>query len=150
MTQGDLLTYLSFLVALTACYAVGVMVTLRAFSQGVGWAFLGLAASLAWSAFVDTYAAVALARPGDLPGGELMATFSDTSFVAWFLFLALVLEYTPTARDAIPGGRWLPLVTVSSAVVFQVAALLRSTHLDAPYEDLVSPWAVPALAGPAG
>ncbi len=79
-----------------------------------------------------------------------MATFSDTSFVAWFLFLALVLQYTPTARDSIPGGRWLPLVTVSSAVVFQVAALLRSTHLDAPYEDLVSPWAVPALAGPAG
>ena len=34
-------------------------------------------------------------------------------------------------------------------VVFQALALLRSTHLDPPHEDLVSPWAVEALRGPA-
>ena len=74
-----------------------------------------------------------------------MATFSDSSFVWWFLFLALGLQFTPTVR---PRSRTIPLLTIVSGLVFQVAALLRSTHLDHPYDDLVSPWAVAGLAGP--
>jgi signal transduction histidine kinase len=77
--------------------------------------------------------------------GPLLATFGDTSFVWWFVFLALGLQFTPAVR---PSSRALPVLTIVSGVVFQSAALLRSTHLDRPYEDLVSPWAIARLADP--
>lgn len=130
-----------YLVAMLVCWVVGVMLTWRVFDQPAGWAFLGLGTSLTWSAFAELYIDHAL------PAGHglLMATFSDTSFVWWFLFLALGIQFTPDAR---PPSRLLPVLTVVSGVVFQVAALFRSTHLDRPHEDIVSPWAIAGIAGP--
>ena len=91
-------------------------------------------------------------RPGDadpLPAYDLIATLGDTSFVWWFVFLALVLQYTPPGPREGRLATRLPAVTVLTGVVFQVLALLRSTPLDPPREDLVSPWAVEALRRPA-
>jgi signal transduction histidine kinase len=133
-----------YLAAMLVCWAVGILLTWRVIDQPAGWAFLGLGTALTWSGFIDLYTQLALS-PDQAASGHLMATFSDTSFVWWFLFLALGLQFTPAVR---PRSRTLPLLTVVSGVVFQVAALLRSTHLDQPYEDLVSPWAVAGIAGP--
>ena len=84
----------------------------------------------------------------DVPAWRLFATLGDTSCVWWFVFLALVLLYTPPGpRQGM--ARWLPTVTVVSGVVFQVMALLRSTPLDRPREELSSPLAVPAISGAA-
>ena len=63
-----------------------------------GWAFLGLGTALAWSGLTDVYAELALTWRPDAPAGALAATLSDTSFVWWFVFLALVLQFTPPAR----------------------------------------------------
>ena len=41
----------------------------------------------------------------------------------------------------------LPATTVVAGVVYQVAALLRPVHLDPPYQDVVSPWALPGALG---
>jgi hypothetical protein len=111
-----------------------VVVTGRAPDQPAGWAFLGLGTAVAWSGFCDDYSEI----------GHV----GDTSFVWWFVFLALVLLYTP------PGprrgmARWLPTVTLVTGAVFQVMALLRSTPLDRPREELSSPLAVPAISGAA-
>ena len=80
----------------------------------------------------------------------MFAVLSDSSFVWWFVFLALVLQLTPPGRREGRLGRWLPKLTVASGIAFQVAALLRSRHLDPPLEDFVSPFAVQRLAGPLG
>jgi signal transduction histidine kinase len=133
--------------AMIACWLVGVVVTGRSFEQPAGWAFLGLGTALTWSAFTDEYA-----PPGEtdqLPGYEIVATLGDTSFVWWFVFLALVLQYTPPEPRAGGLAARLPAITIVSGVAFQVFALVRSTELDPPREELVSPWAVEALRGPA-
>jgi len=136
-----------FFVATLSCWLVGVVLTGRAFEQPAGWAFLGLGTALAWSGLTDAYADLALTWRPDAPAGLLAATLSDTSFVWWFVFLALVLQFTPPARSNSPFQRRLPTLTVAAGLVFQVTALLRSTHLDPPHEDLVSPWAFEPLSG---
>jgi signal transduction histidine kinase len=147
VTVTTVMTAGAYLVALLAPYVVGLVLTLRVPSHGAGWSFLGLATVLAWSAFVDEYAAAALSGKPDLPGATLMATLSDSSFVGWFVFLTLCLHYT--AAVANPRLRRLPAVTLTAAGAYQVCVMLRSTSLQDPYEGLVSPWAVPAIAGPA-
>ena len=88
------------------------MLTGRAFAQPAGWAFLGLGTALAWSGFVDVYAELALTWRPDAPAGPLAATLGDTSFVWWFVFLALVLQFTPPGPVVVAAARWLPRSTV--------------------------------------
>ncbi len=135
------------LAAIFSCWLMGVVVTGRSSAQPVGWAFIGLATALVWSVVTDEYAPAGADDP--LPGYALVATLGDTSFVWWFVFLALVLQYTPPQRQERGLTSRLPLVTILSGVAFQVLALLRSTPLDPPREDMVSPWAVEALRVPA-
>jgi signal transduction histidine kinase len=150
LSVHDFASNSSYSLGLLACWLVGIVLTLRVPEQGAGWAFLGLGTVMAWSGFVDTYTEVALGgRVDDLPGGELWATLGDTSFVWWFLVLTLCLYLTPASRPSWRGWRWLPWIALGSALVYQPAALLRSTHLAAPYDDIVSPLAVPTLAAPA-
>jgi signal transduction histidine kinase len=147
VTLAGALTVLSFMTAVLAPYAVGVLLTLRVPRHGAGWAFCGLAAAVAWSAFSDEYARAALGGRPDLPQGELVATLSDSSFVGWFVLLTLCLHYT--TGDATPARlRRLPEVTVGSAALFQACALLRDVEL-AGYDGVTSPWSSPAVAGPA-
>jgi signal transduction histidine kinase len=137
---------LPVVIAMVACWLMGVVVTRHAPGQRAGWAFVWLGTGLAWSAFCDEYAQPG--RVGEVPAGELVATLGDSSFVWWFAFLALVLQYTPPGprRGVV---RALPTVTVVAGVLFQAMALLRSTPLAAPYQHLSSPLAVAALDRPA-
>ena len=148
ITASSVLVAASYLVATLVPYGVGVLLTVRVPQHGAGWAFLGLGTSLAWSAFTEEYAHAALEGALDLPGGTLMATFADSSFVAWFVFLALALHYTADV-GASRRLRRLPAAILGSAVVFQACVLLRSLPLSDPFEGIVSPWTVPALSGPA-
>ena len=134
-------------VALVACWLVGVVVTARAPEQPAGWAFLGLGTAVVWSAFTDTYAEMLLATDGATSAYRLVATLGDSSFVWWFVFLALVLQLTPPAGVRPAAARHLPAVTVVTGCTFQAMALLRPTHLDPPLETVTSPLAVDALAG---
>jgi signal transduction histidine kinase len=136
-----------FVVATVACWLVGVVLTGRVFGQLAGWAFLGLGTALAWSGLVDVYADFALNRRPGAPAGLLAATLSDTSFVWWFVFLALAVQFTPGQRASSRFYRVLPVWTLVAGVVYQIAALLRSTRLAAPYADVTSPWAVESLSG---
>jgi signal transduction histidine kinase len=145
---GPDLADVPLVVAVVACWLVGVVVTGRSFTQRAGWAFLGLGVALTWSAFTDAYAAPNDEPGGQLPGDAFVATLSDSSFVWWFVFLALVLQYTPSERREDGIAARLPGVTIGAGVAFQILALLRSTHLDPPREDVVSPLAVESLSTP--
>ena len=102
---------------------------------------------MAWSAFTDTYTELLHTSDGDAATYRLVATLSDSSFVWWFAFLALVLQLTPPPSTRPAAARRLPVVTLAVACTFQVMALLRSTHLDPPLERVTSPLAVDALSG---
>lgn len=132
--------------AMIACWLVGLVVTGRSHEQPAGWAFLGLGTAIAWSAFTDEYAPVGDSDP--LSAYDLFATLGDTSFVWWFVFLALVLQYAPPGPREDRLAARLPAVTILAGIAFQTLALLRSTPLDPPREDMVSPWAVDVLEGP--
>ena len=123
-----------FLVPLLTCWAVGVVVTGRAPGQPAGWAFLGLATAMSWTALT-----------GELDG-PLVRTFDASSFVWWFVFLALVVQLAPATRPADRFTRLLPAATVGTGVVYQVAALIRPQPLDPPDQDVVSPWALRSIA----
>lgn len=138
---------LPLVVAMLACWGVGVVVSSRAPAQGAGWALVGLGTALAWSAFTDDYSDLARVDDRAVPASTLVATLGDTSFVWWFVFLALVLQVTPPSPPR-GLGRWLPRVTIGAGIAFQGLALLRSTPLAAPRDDVVSPLAVSGLAGP--
>ncbi len=133
-----------FVVATLTCWLVGMLLTGKAHQQLAGWAFLGLGVAMAWSGFTDAYSGLAHSERSAAPAGALAATLSDTSFVWWFVFLALVLWFTPPLRTT-SRRRSLPRWTVFAGAVYQVTALLRSSPLDPPYADTVSPWAVRPL-----
>jgi len=128
------------LVATFACWAVGVVLTGRAFRQPAGWAFLGLSVAIMWSAFADEYAELAMSEP-DVPYGAAFATFGDSSWLWWFVFIALCLQFTAAVRPADRRWQLLPWLTVVSAMVAQVGSLLRETPLEN-YPDVSSPWAI--------
>jgi hypothetical protein len=117
VTVTTVMTAAAYLVALLAPYVVGLVLTVRVPSHGAGWSFLGLATVLAWSSFVDEYAAAALSGELHLPGATLMATLSDSSFVGWFVFLTLCLHYTAAGANA--RLRRLPVVTLTAAGAYQ-------------------------------
>jgi signal transduction histidine kinase len=138
---------LPYLTAMIAAWAVGVVLTARRPTPPAGWAFLGLGTVMAASGLFDAYANLAVFRRTDLPLPGLAATLSDSSWVWWFVFITLVLALTPPAATR---GRLiarLPATAVVAGVIYQVAALLRPVHLDAPYQDVVSPWALPGVLG---
>ena len=92
-----------------------VALTGRAFHQPAGWAFLGLSAPSRGAGFTDEYAALALAsRDRRYPTGALVATFGDSSWLWWFVFIALGLQFTAAIRPAPHARRLLPWATVVS------------------------------------
>ncbi|WP_188111358.1 sensor histidine kinase [Nocardioides antri] len=138
----SVLTTTPYITGTVVSWAVGVVLTGRAHRQVAGWAFLGLGTALAWSGLTEMYAEVALtSEPGEMPHAELVATLSESSFLWWFLFLALILQFTPAPRS----GPWrhLPVVTIVSTLASQVGSLTRSTRLETGgYRDTTSPWAI--------
>lgn len=152
--RGDLVSWNSsstipFLAAELTCWVVGVVLTHRIPGQVVGWLFLGLGTSIGAGGLLDSFANEALrAEPNRWPLGGLGAVLGDSIFVWWFLFLALILQLTPTGKPLSARALWLARLTVLTAGGFAVAALLRSTPLEGENTGLVSPLAVTSLAGP--
>jgi signal transduction histidine kinase len=138
---------LPYLTALVAAWTVGVVLTLRTPAPRAGWAFLGLGTAMAASGLFDTYADLALSRRTDFPFAGLAATFADSSWAWWFVFIALVLCLTPPRTATWPPLARLPRVTVAVGLAYQVGALLRPIHLDPPYQHVVSPWALSGVPG---
>lgn len=132
------------IVALVTCWIVGVVVTWRLPDQPAGWAFLGLGTAVTWSAFSEEY--VASSRSVGSTTYQLMATLNDSSFVWWFVFLALAVQLTPPKETRPAVTRHLTIVTVLTGAAFQSMVLLRTTKLDPPLEEISSPLAIESLA----
>lgn len=138
----------AFLLPLLLVWSIGAVLTWRVPHNVVGWLFVALSVVLIGGGVADAYGALGTRGPGSLPLAGVVATVGDGSFAWAFMILALCLQLTPTGRVVSPRWRSLAVVTVVSAVLFQMGSLLRSEPLGGANKGLVSPWAVEGLETP--
>jgi len=149
--RGDLanlvkLEAVPILLGIASAAVVGLALATRRSSNPVGWLFLGLADSIALSAFTDNYGRYgALVREPPLPGSSAVAVYGDTSFVAWLIFLSLILLLTPTGRPPSPRWRWLAATIVVAGVASILFHLVSAAPLEPPVDAVRNPMAVTAL-----
>ena len=117
---------LAFLPPFLSAGIVGSALALRRPRHPVGWLFLGLAVSLAAAGAIDAYAVYgAIARPGSLPGAELMAVVGDITFIPWLTLLGLITLLTPSGRLTSRTWRFAAWVTVVGGIVAFGLGMLR-------------------------
>jgi signal transduction histidine kinase len=112
----------------------------------VGWLFLAMSATIISSAAFESWISWGhTARPGSLPGIGVAAVIDNSTWIAWFVLVALILLLTPTGTFLTPRWRWLGRAVAGSGAVAFLLSLLLDRRLDPPYEEIPNPWAVPAL-----
>jgi signal transduction histidine kinase len=137
----------AFIVAILGAGAVGSALALRRPSHPAGWLFLAFALSIAAAGVADDYALYgAYARPGSLPGADLVAVYGDGAFLAWVCLLSLILLVTPSGSVPSPRWRLAGWAAVVSGAVFYVAIAFRTTPLEAPLDQVRSPLVRESLA----
>ncbi|HKY75328.1 MAG TPA: sensor histidine kinase, partial [Acidimicrobiia bacterium] len=136
-----------FLLTFPALPVVGAFLATRRPANPIGWLFLTAALGLALSAFAHGYGDYAIdARPGALPGADLVTSLGWTGWVAFALLAVYVPLLFPTGR--LPSGRWRPVAIVGGvAVAAETLALaLRPGSLE-DFHAETNPLGSSALAG---
>ncbi len=138
-----------FVLAMMSAATVGAVLASRRPRHPVGWLLLTLGLSVLASAIAQAYAGYGLlARPGALPAARYAALYDDASFIIWPASIGFILLLTPTGSLPSTRWRWWARITAAAPVVFLLGEALRATPLDAPYQSVTSPLAVPALPDP--
>jgi len=132
--------------AIASAGLIGTALVLQREGHPVGWSFLALATSLAAMAGMDQYAREgAVARPGSLPAASAVAHLVDPLFLAFFASVALALHLTPTGRFLDRAWARMGWGTIAAAVLGYAAGIFSDRPIDAPYEGVVNPLALPGL-----
>ena len=140
---------LIFLVPIISAFITGSALAARRPGHPVGWLLLLLALSIVGAGLVDDYAAYgAVARPGALPGAEVMAIIGASSFIPWLVLLSLILLTTPDGR--LHGLRACAValgLVIGGSVAF-AAGLVRPYNGDNPaFAEIDNPLAMTTGAG---
>jgi len=129
---------------------VGIAIIRSQPEHPVGWLFLALSAVIMSSAPLESWVRWGHdARPGSVPGAGVAAAVDNSTWIAWFVLVALILLLTPTGSYLSPRWQLLGRVVVASGTVAFGLSILNDRPLDPPYEDVRNPWGVAALQ-PAG
>jgi hypothetical protein len=147
LTQLDASTIPAVLAALVAA-TVGAVLAGRRPRHPVGWLLLALGLSVTASGVIDGYARYGLlARPGALPAARWLAVYSPATLYLGFVCVGLVLLLTPSGSLPSPRWRWWARLAAAGPVVFLLALTVGPGLVIAPYQSVIDPVAVPALAG---
>ncbi len=76
-----------------------------------------------------------------------MALYGDAPGIVWSALVGFILLLTPTGSLPSPRWRWWAIVTAAVPVVFLLSEPVRAGLLDGPDQSVISPLAVPGLAG---
>lgn len=129
---------------------VGAALALRRPEHPVGWLFLALGASVAATGVIEGYALYgAVVHPGSLPAADLVATFGDGGFIAWFLLIAWILHLTPTGAPLSPRWRGIAIASTVVMTLWFATSLLWPDRLDPPFDPVRSPLALDPATLPA-
>jgi signal transduction histidine kinase len=125
---------------------VGFAVTRSQPSHPVGWLFLALSASILVSGPLEAWIEWgAMARPGSLPATGQVAAVNDSTWIPWFVLVALILLLTPTGTHLSPRWRVLARVIAGAGALAFVLSLAKTEPFEAPFQDIENPWALPAI-----
>ncbi len=124
-----------FLIPIASAALVGSALVLRQPRHPVGWLFLILSVFITGTGVIDGYVAYgAVARPGSLPGAQMVAVFGGSMFIVWLSLPALILLLTPGGRIANRFTRCCVWTTAIGAIVGISAGMVRPYTGD--YESL--------------
>jgi hypothetical protein len=137
-----------YLVAIVVAATVGAVLAGRLPRHPVGWLLLGVGLSVAGSGVADGYARYGLvARPGPLPAARWVAIYSPATTLVGLALVGYVLLLTPTGSLPSPGWRWWARLAAAGPVAFVAALTVGPGLVIPPYDTVIDPVAIPALAG---
>jgi hypothetical protein len=137
-----------YLLAIVVAATVGAVLAARLPRHPVGWLLLGVGLSVAGSGVADGYARYGLvARPGALPAARWVAIYSPATTLVGLALVGYVLLLTPTGSLPSPGWRWWARLAVAGPVALVVALTVGPGLVIPPYDTVVDPVTIPALAG---
>src|SRR5512132_415678 len=137
----------AYVVGLVSAATVGALLASRRPRHPVGWLLLTLGLSVAAAGIATGYANYAvLARRAAPPAADYAAVYHSVAVPIWATCLGFVLLLTPTGSLPSPRWRWLAVGMVAAMLLAVVSTALLP--LDPPYQSVVNPLAVSALAGP--
>jgi signal transduction histidine kinase len=126
--SGDLLQDIPLIVAFSAFPTVGAVVASRRPRNPIGWLFLGIGVLAAAGAASETYADMALPRPGSPPMPAVLAAWIQAWY--WYPLLAMATVFPLLLFPAgLPSRRWRPVLwlAVLSVLATAAAAALQPT-----------------------
>jgi hypothetical protein len=134
------------LAALVAA-TVGAVLASRRPHHPVGWLLLALGLAVTASGVADGYARYGLlARPSALPAARWVATYSPATLYLAFVCIGFVLLLTPSGSLPSPRWRWWARLAAAAPVGFLLALGVGPGLVIPPYDEVIDPVSVPALA----
>ncbi len=138
---------IAYVLAIVSGTSVGALLASRRPRHPVGWLLLALGLSVVVSGVTDGYARVGLlARPGTLPAAAYVAVYASESFLLWPPIISFILLLTPTGSLPSRRWRWWAWAAAAAPALFLVFGAFVRGSLEAPYQSVSNPLAIPALA----
>ena len=144
LTGGD---GIILVLAAVSAASSGAILASRRPHHPVGWLLLALGLAVTASGVADGYARYGLlARPSALPAARWVATYSPATLYLAFVCIGFVLLLTPSGSLPSPRWRWWARLAAAAPVGFLLALGVGPGLVIPPYDEVIDPVSVPALA----